>query len=155
MRLGLAVIASFALAATLSAQTAPDPITQGDLRSRLYNSLMENKQTHLADAVEHSQIQESGSDLIFTTDAMYRMFLKSSEFDAAVKRVHGKPARIVIKIGEAAAPSVASAAPPMQNAAANNPASERALAHPEVQKFKELFPDSQVRAVRNLKEGDA
>jgi hypothetical protein len=37
----------------------------------------------------------------------------------------------------------------------NNEAADRALAHPEVQRFQELFPDSQVRAVRNLKEGDA
>ena len=29
---------------------------------------------------------------------------------------------------------------------------ERALAHPEVQRFQEIFPDAQVRAVRNLKE---
>jgi len=134
-------------------QAAPDPMTEGDLRSRLYNSLMENKQAHLADAVEHSQIEEVGADLVFTTLKMYQMYLKSAEFDAVVKRVHGKPARIVIKIGEASAAPVASAlAPP---AVKNNETSERALAHPEVQKFKELFPDSQVRAVRNLKEGDA
>jgi hypothetical protein len=30
--------------------------------------------------------------------------------------------------------------------------SERALAHPEVQRFQEMFPDAQVRVVRNLKE---
>jgi hypothetical protein len=29
--------------------------------------------------------------------------------------------------------------------------SERALAHPEVKRFQETFPDAQVRAVRNLK----
>jgi hypothetical protein len=31
-------------------------------------------------------------------------------------------------------------------------ASERALAHPEVRRFQEMFPDAQVRVVRNLKE---
>jgi len=30
--------------------------------------------------------------------------------------------------------------------------SQRALAHPEVRRFQELFPGAQVRAVRNLKE---
>jgi hypothetical protein len=30
--------------------------------------------------------------------------------------------------------------------------SQRALSHPDVQRFQELFPDAQVRAVRNLKE---
>jgi DNA polymerase III subunit gamma/tau len=137
------------------AQATPDPMTEGDLRSRLYNALMEAKQAHLADAVEHSQIEEVGADLVFTTIKMYQMYLKSVEFEAWVRRVHGKPARIVIKIGEAASAPVAPAALQSQNAAKNNETSERALAHPEVQRFQELFPDSQVRAVRNLKEGDA
>ena len=30
--------------------------------------------------------------------------------------------------------------------------SERALSHPEVRRFQEMFPDAQVRTVRNLKE---
>jgi hypothetical protein len=29
---------------------------------------------------------------------------------------------------------------------------ERALAHPEVKRFQELFPDAQLRAVRSLKD---
>jgi hypothetical protein len=33
-------------------------------------------------------------------------------------------------------------------------AAERALAHPEVKRIQELFPESQVRAVRNLKENE-
>jgi hypothetical protein len=32
---------------------------------------------------------------------------------------------------------------------------ERALGHPEVQRFQELFPGSQVRTVRNLRENEA
>ena len=36
-----------------------------------------------------------------------------------------------------------------------NEAADRALGHPEVQRFQELFPDSQVRAVRNLRENEA
>jgi hypothetical protein len=133
-------------------QAPPPPITEGDLRSRLYSALMEAKQAHLADAVEHSQIEESGADLVFTTQKMYQMYLKSAELDAAVRRVHGKPARIVIKIAEA---SAAPSAPVVQPATQKSETSDRALAHPEVQKFQELFPGSQVRAVRNLKEGDA
>jgi hypothetical protein len=33
-------------------------------------------------------------------------------------------------------------------------AAERALAHPEVKRIQELFPESHVRAVRNLKESE-
>jgi hypothetical protein len=52
-------------------------------------------------------------------------------------------------VGEAAA--VAKKAP---EPAKTDEASERALAHPEVKRFQELFPESQVRAVRNLKESE-
>ena len=138
--------------AVVTAPTAETCAAPGDLRSRLHAALMEAKQSNLADALEHSQLEESGADLVFTTLKMYQIYLKSAEFEAAVRRVHGKPARIVIKIGEAAVTPVA--AQP-QSAAPNNEAADRALAHPEVQRFQELFPDSQVRAVRNLKEGDA
>jgi DNA polymerase-3 subunit gamma/tau len=145
-----------------AAAPAPAPVktaaavepASGDLRSRLHAALMEAKQANLADALEHSALEESGAELVFTTLKMYQIYLKSAEFEAAVRRVHGKPARIVIKIGEAAVTPAAA-----QNAAPdvlpNNEAADRALAHPEVQRFQELFPGSQVRAVRNLKEGDA
>ena len=46
--------------------------------------------------------------------------------------------------------AVAPAAP--KSSKIEGEAAERALAHPEVQRFQELFPGAQVRAVRNLKE---
>jgi hypothetical protein len=84
---------------------------------------------------------------------MYQMFLKGQEFEAAVRRVAGRTIRITLKVGEAAAAAATptSAAKP---AAAKDEAAERALAHPEVKRFQELFPESQVRAVRNLKESE-
>ncbi len=36
--------------------------------------------------------------------------------------------------------------------AAEDETTRRALAHPDVQRFRELFPDSEVRVVRNLKD---
>jgi hypothetical protein len=39
-------------------------------------------------------------------------------------------------------------------APAKDEAAERALSHPDVKRFQELFPESQVRAVRNLKENE-
>ena len=130
--------------------TPSAPPSDGSLRSRLHAALMEAKQTNLADALEHSELVESGAELIFTTPRMYQMFLKDAAFEAAVKAVMGKPVRIKINIGETARepqPTAQAAAPNQDPGAA-----ERALAHPEVQKFQELFPGSQVRAVRNLRE---
>jgi DNA polymerase-3 subunit gamma/tau len=130
---------------------SPLPAAQGDTRSRLHAALMEAKQTHLADAVEHSELTESATELVFTTPKMYGMYLKQAELAEAIKRVLAKPMKITIKIGEGAqkptAPALKEDDQPKQDEVTT-----RALSHPEVQRFKELFPDSQVRTVRNLRE---
>jgi DNA polymerase-3 subunit gamma/tau len=135
------------------AASTPKAPPLGSLRSRLHAALIEAKQSNLADALEHSELAESDAELVFTTPKMYQMFLKDSAFAAAVKGVLGKPVKITIKLGDAprTAAEPPSAAPPVQNDAA----AERALGHPEVQRFQELFPESQVRAVRNLRENEA
>jgi DNA polymerase III subunit gamma/tau len=64
----------------------------------------------------------------------------------AVQKIAGRPVRIKIKLGTPEArPAPALNRPP-------DDVSERALAHPEVRRFQEMFPDAQVRVVRNLKE---
>ncbi len=136
--------------APVKTPSASAPSSGGNLRARLHSTLMEAKQTNLADALEHSELVESGAELVFTTPRMYQMFLKDAAFEAAVKAVMGKPVRIKINVGETAREPQ----PPARDAGPNQDpaAAERALAHPEVQKFQELFPGSQVRAVRNLRE---
>jgi len=110
--------------------------------------LIEAKQVHIADAIEHSEIVESPNELTVTTPKMYAMYLKQAGFEAATLKVLGRAVRITIKIGEPSAAPVASvAAGPQADEAA-----KRALANPEVQRFQEMFPDSQVRTVRNLRD---
>ena len=101
---------------------------------------------HIADAVENSTIAESGSELIVTAPKMYAMFFKEAAFDAAVRRLTGKTMKITIKTGETAAAPVTAGAP------REDEVTTRALSNPEVQRFQEIFPDSQVRTVRNLRE---
>ena len=66
----------------------------------VYAALTEAKQTNLADALEHSELAESGAELVFTTPKMYQMYIKDPVFEATVRRVLGKPVRITIKVGE-------------------------------------------------------
>jgi len=141
---------------TPRAPVAPTPkAPAGDsLRSRLHAALLEAKQANLADALGHTELAESDAELVFTTPKMYQLYLKDPAFEAAVRSVLGKPVRITIKLGEATR-AAEPAASPAQAPAQNDAASERALGHPEVQRFQELFPDSQVRAVRNLRENEA
>jgi DNA polymerase-3 subunit gamma/tau len=125
------------------------PEVSGDFRTRLLATLQESKLTHVADAVGHSEVAESPAEITFTAPKMYQMFLKGQEFEAAVRRVAGRTVRITLKVGEAAA-----AAPAVRAPVKTDEAAERALAHPEVKRIQELFPESQVRQVRNLKESE-
>jgi DNA polymerase-3 subunit gamma/tau len=137
---------------TAAPRPAPKAEVTGDFRTRLYAALVEAKLTHVADGVEHSEVTEAAAEIIFTAPKMYQLFLKGPEFEAAVRRVAGRNVKITLKVGDAAA-----AAPAVKAAAktpSNDEASERALAHPEVKRIQELFPESQVRAVRNLKESE-
>ena len=148
-----------AISSEPAAPRATSTPSSGDLRERLYAALLEAKLTHVADALEHSEVSESPSELAFTTPKMYQLFLKQPDFEAMAKKVAGRPVRVTIKVGDAAPGSVQTppsmqASPTMQ-APAPRPADEataRALAHPEVKRFQEMFPDAQVRTVRNLKD---
>src|SRR5262249_34178372 len=126
---------------------APVPVvTGGDLRSRLHAALTETKQVHLADAVTHSEVSESPNEIVFTAPKMYQLCLKRPELEATVKKLLGRPVKLTIRVGEVAA------AAPVAAPVLNDDASSRALEHPEVKRFQEMFPEAQVRAVRNLKE---
>ena len=129
-------------------KATPPAAPASDLRSRLRAVLMEAKRTHLADAVEHSELTETAAEVVFTTPKMYQSYLKGAEFEAAVKQAAGRAVRISVQAGEAA-PQPATVAERAQDDVAG-----RALAHPEVKKFQELFPGSHIRTVRNLREND-
>ena len=99
-----------------------------------------------ADAIGHSEVAESNGKLTFVTPDDYRLFMNEKDILKIVQKVAGRPVRVKITFGEAnaiAAPKLK--APP-------DDVSERALSHPEVRRFQEMFPDAQVRVVRNLKE---
>ena len=100
-------------------------------------------------------MQESASEVVFTTPKMYQLYLKSPELDSTVKRLLGRPVRITIKVGEVKARETNGAVPSKPASSVQGEAAARALAHPEVQRFQELFPDSQVRAVRDLRETES
>jgi DNA polymerase III subunit gamma/tau len=138
--------AAAAAPGVVSAPSAPP--SSGDLRERLYAALLQAKLAHVADALQHSELMEAEAELVFTTPKMYQLFIKQPEFEAMAKKVAGRPVRITVKVGEAAA-AAAVRAPQAKPA---DEATSRALANPEVKRFQEIFPDAQVRTVRNLKE---
>jgi DNA polymerase-3 subunit gamma/tau len=124
----------------------PAAPASGDIKSRLHAALLEAKQTYVADAVEHSELVESATELILTTPKAYAMNLRDADFTAIAQRVVGRPVKVTLKIGET------DRREPIAPALQIDEVATRALEHPEVKRFQELFPDSQVRTVRNLKD---
>ncbi len=131
-----------------SAKKAAAPAVEGDARARLHSHLVEAGLTHLADAVENSQVAVAGAELQVTTAKTYKIYLEDRHFESAVRAVFGKALRIKISISETGAP-----APPSTAAAGSgsDDVTSRALAHEEVRRFREVF-GGEVRKVRNLKE---
>ncbi len=128
----------------------PQPLTanpqSGPWRDRLHAAAAEFGLQTTADAIEHSEVAESNGKLTFVTPEDYRLFMNEKDILKVVQKVAGRPMRVKTTFGQ---PNVASAPklkPPPDDV------SERALSHPEVRRFQEMFPDAQVRVVRNLKE---
>ena len=133
--------------------TAPNPSPQPpaanpqDWRQKLHATLMELGMEFTADAIEHSEIVEGSGELQFTTPRQFSIAMKPDDINKAVRQILGKPLRIKITIGDVAVQE--KVAPPP--AAQEDDLTGRALGHPEVQRYRELF-GGEVRTVRNLKE---
>jgi len=133
--------------AVAPAAPPPQPASQpGDWRSRLYTALTEMGMKFTADAVEHSEVREVNNELHFTAPDEFAVSLNEKDILKAVQKIGGRPMRVRIALGDAPAKAAPLAKP------ARDDVSERALGHPEVKRFQEMFPDAQVRVVRNLKE---
>ena len=88
---------------------------------------------------------EANNELHFTTPEEFRLAMSEKDILKIVQKVAGRPIRVKTTFGEG---SVTQSLKPKPL----DDVSERALAHPEVRRFQEMFPDAQVRVVRNLKE---
>ena len=136
-----------AATAPVAVMEAP-PTTAGDPRERLHSYLHEKGLTHLADAVENATIEIAGTELTIVTAKSYALYFKDTAFESAVREVLGRPLRIKVTAGDTAhsAPAIH-----LAPSAGEDQAASRALAHPEVRRFQEVF-GGEVRKVRNLKE---
>ena len=128
------------------AKVAPTSVSSdGSLQQRLHAALMAMGAQYSADAVEHSSVEEAGSEVIFVTPRTYGLSMKSPDIAKALNEVLGRTVKIKLTVGDPAAPAdiVKAAKPPGE-------AEARALADTEVKRFQELFPGSEVRQVRDL-----
>jgi DNA polymerase-3 subunit gamma/tau len=129
-------------------QGAADTAAVSDWRARLHKALMELGMPYTADAVENARVVEVNGELQFTAGKADLLALRPEDLQKAVKHIGQRPMRIKVIPGNANAPAerIAPAA-----GGTEDEATSRALANPEVQRFKEVF-GGEIRKVRNLKE---
>jgi len=120
----------------------------GDLRSRLYAAALELGLKFTADGFEAAEISEGpgGLEIVAPEEAEFTM--KESDVNRVLAAIGMIGVRAKIRFSA----TVQSGPPPAAKQAAQDDATERALAHPAVKRFQETFPEAQVRSVRNLKE---
>ncbi len=105
----------------------------------------------IADTVAHSSVELKGAELIFVVSNRADKMALESDLPRIAAELLGRPVKVTAKIGTPAV-TAAVVAPPPPNSSQDAELSERALSHPEVKRFTELFPEAHVRNVRNLRE---
>ncbi len=141
----------FAQTSTTEVETRSEPAQASDLAQRLHDALVQAGMTFSADAVQHSEVSLEGGDLLIRAPKTMMLALKDPGVQRIAGQVLAKPVRVRIVAGEnvAAASVPAASADQTKNDVALR---DRALSHPGVKRFQELFPGAQVRSVRNLNE---
>jgi DNA polymerase-3 subunit gamma/tau len=122
----------------------------GTLGKDLYEAFCKAGLDTSADAVRHSTLRLEGSELVIRAPKSVTFALKDANTQRIAAQVIGKPVRLRIEVGEHTESEPAPASE--QPASGDTELRERALSHPGVKRFQELFPDAQVRTVRNLNE---
>ncbi|MCX6626904.1 MAG: DNA polymerase III subunit gamma/tau [Candidatus Solibacter sp.] len=135
----------------LAPQAEAPPMMAGDPRERLHAWLHEKGNTHLADAVENSSFTITGGDLNIVSPKSYALYFQDRGFEDAVREVFGRPLRMKLITGEAAAGPAPISLAASSKTEAEDEVTVRALANPEVRHFREVF-GGEIRKVRNLKE---
>jgi DNA polymerase-3 subunit gamma/tau len=131
----------------------PAPVVDPNspLKTRLVAALEAASAGQSAHAVSICELVEGQGMVEFLAPRAARLGLMSKDVEKALQQLLGRPVRTKITVRDdmtAAAPEpVASTAPPPAGEA-----QRRALEHPDVRRYTELFPGSQVRDVRDLKE---
>ena len=122
-----------------------------NFKQALYDALCKAGLNFTADAVQRSEVGVQGAELVIRAPKTMLLALKDPSVQRIASELAGKPLRVRVEAGEnlAAAP-ITTESP--ANSASDAGLRERALSHPGVKRFQELFPDAQVRTVRNLNE---
>jgi DNA polymerase III subunit gamma/tau len=125
------------------------PVIENDapLQARIVANLIESKRKFSADAVAAAKIEEKPGVIRFLAPRAYTRPLQAKEVAAAVQAVLGRMPKI--EVIEDNSIEVASSAP-KASSVDEEAVRAKALADPAVQTYQQLFPDAQIRGVKDL-----
>jgi DNA polymerase-3 subunit gamma/tau len=123
------------------------PSPDDDWRAKLHGAMTETGLSFSADAIAQSEAALVNGELQITAPKQFQLDLGRDEIQTALKHLGFPALRFKVNFGEVKAAQQAMTKPAQKE----DEVTERALSHPEVQRFRELF-GGEVRTVRNLKE---
>jgi DNA polymerase-3 subunit gamma/tau len=128
----------------------PPPPAPAGLRGRLVAALRAQGDEFTADAVEHSEVEETGAEVTFHAPPDQQFCLESgtSALAKECEQLLGRRVKIRVTLAASSGPAAGAPARPASPAGT---AADRAMADPQVQSFLAAF-GGQVREVRDLKE---
>ena len=135
--------------ASVAETETAEPAALGNLKEQLHDALVKAGLNFSADAVAQSELELSETELLIRAPKTLLLSLKDTKLAGIASEVVGKRVRVRTEAGSnvtTAPPSTTQATP------GDERLRDRALSHPGVKRFQELFPDAQVRTVRNLSE---
>jgi DNA polymerase-3 subunit gamma/tau len=133
-----------------SNETRPAPNPGADLKASLHLALVQAGLNFTADAVLGAELSLQNTELLIRAPKRLLLPLRDSKLQTIASEVIGK--RVSIRLEAGSVPQDAPSKEDKIAVADGSDLRERALSHPGVKRFQELFPDAQVRTVRNLNE---
>jgi DNA polymerase-3 subunit gamma/tau len=135
-------------AAAAAAGAAASVAADGSLKQRLAAALEAMNAGLSAHAVEESEVRESQNTVEFVAPRTAVLALRSPDVAKALEQVLGRKVKVVVTPGNGETAGEGGG----EKSVRQDETAARALEHPAVKRFQELFPQSQVREVRNLRE---
>jgi DNA polymerase III subunit gamma/tau len=118
-----------------------------DWRAKLHGAMIEAGINFSADAIAQAEVALVNGELQIAAPKQFQLDLGQEEIRTALKHLGFPALRFKVNFGEVKGGPAVMPKPAQKE----DEVTERALSHPEVQRFRELF-GGEVRTVRNLKE---
>ena len=125
-------------------------VASGDFGQDLQTALRAAGMAFSADAVAQSQVELRGGEVIVRAPKAMMLSLRDAAVQQIAAQVAGKPVKVKLEAGENMAVAAPSSGEQQTNG--SDEVRERALSHPGVKRFQEIFPGAHIRTVRNLNE---